>query len=250
MELVTTTDIIDVSLHEKNGILATNWATCATAEEYIAGISAFKEAYMRVLPKHTLWYNNNCEYSITPDLQHWTDSFLNVAAIKAGFDGKVGIVVGDNMLHLLSVANLFEEGEANVNSRFFKDPEEAMQWLLKSNKRTIAQPPQIKVRSLSKGQSEITLQIASEELNEYIFLLNRMLKSSLFKMAHAEQFHSLSAREKEIFQLIVRGLTNPMIAAQLYISIDTVKTHRKNIMQKLRCRNVQELLHYAIFVQL
>ncbi|NIG54576.1 response regulator transcription factor [Chitinophaga sp. Cy-1792] len=154
------------------------------------------------------------------------------------------------MMHLLSVANLFEEGAANVNSRFFKEPEEALQWLTKSNRKLVAQPPVIKVKSLEKGTSEITLQIASEELNEYIFLLNRMLKSSLFKMAHAEQFHALSAREKEIFQLIVRGLTNPMIASQLFISIDTVKTHRKNIMQKLRCRNVQALLQYAIFVQI
>ncbi|WP_291906527.1 response regulator transcription factor [Chitinophaga sp. CB10] len=249
MEHVATTGIISVNLYEKSRILSTSWNTCETAEEYITGIKDFHSLYWQVKPRHTLWHNQNCGFDIPPDLQAWTDVFLNVSAIKAGFDGKVAILVGDNMLHLLSLANLFEEGTANVTSRFFRHTEEALAWLEKKSPLQPIAPPSIKVKSLEDGRSEISLEINSEALNEYIFLLNRLLKSSIFKMSHAEQFAKLSAREKEVFQLIVRGCTNPVIAKSLFISIDTVKTHRKNIMQKLRCRNVQELLQYAIFVQ-
>lgn len=43
----------------------------------------------------------------------------------------------------------------------------------------------------------------------------------------------LSVREAEIVQLIADGLTNKDIADRLYISIHTIKTHRKNIIKKL-----------------
>ncbi len=48
----------------------------------------------------------------------------------------------------------------------------------------------------------------------------------------------LSKREKEILVLIKRGLTNKEIADQLYISCNTVNTHRKNLMLKLDVKNI------------
>jgi LuxR family maltose regulon positive regulatory protein len=47
----------------------------------------------------------------------------------------------------------------------------------------------------------------------------------------------LSEREVEILQLIAEGLTNPEIAAQLYISLHTVKAHSRNIYGKLGVNN-------------
>lgn len=52
----------------------------------------------------------------------------------------------------------------------------------------------------------------------------------------------LSSREKEILELIRAGHTNKEIAARLYLSELTIKTHRKNIMKKMDARNVAELL--------
>lgn len=48
----------------------------------------------------------------------------------------------------------------------------------------------------------------------------------------------ISKREKEILVLIKRGLTNKEIADQLYISCNTVNTHRKNLMLKLDVKNI------------
>lgn len=43
----------------------------------------------------------------------------------------------------------------------------------------------------------------------------------------------LSQRELEVLELIVEGNSNPLIAQQLYISVSTVKTHVRSIMNKL-----------------
>lgn len=52
----------------------------------------------------------------------------------------------------------------------------------------------------------------------------------------------LSTREKEILQLLIAGLSNKEIAAHLFLSEMTIKTHRKNIMGKLDAHNLADLL--------
>ncbi|MDR2764381.1 MAG: helix-turn-helix transcriptional regulator, partial [Tannerella sp.] len=61
-----------------------------------------------------------------------------------------------------------------------------------------------------------------------------------------ENSRELSAREREVLQLIVIGLTNREIADKLYISLNTVLTHRKNITSKLGIKTVPGLTFYAI----
>jgi DNA-binding NarL/FixJ family response regulator len=56
----------------------------------------------------------------------------------------------------------------------------------------------------------------------------------------------LTRREKEILGLIAAGMTNPEIAEKLFLSVDTIKTHRKNMMRKLDVNNVAGLVKYAL----
>ncbi len=57
---------------------------------------------------------------------------------------------------------------------------------------------------------------------------------------------NITKREGEILQLIKTGLTNQQMSEQLHLSIYTVETHRKNIMQKLKLRNPAELMKFII----
>jgi DNA-binding NarL/FixJ family response regulator len=52
----------------------------------------------------------------------------------------------------------------------------------------------------------------------------------------------LSTREKEILKLLVAGMSNAQISEKLFLSEFTIKTHRKNIMQKLDAHNLAELM--------
>ena len=56
----------------------------------------------------------------------------------------------------------------------------------------------------------------------------------------------LTKREKEILKLVVEGLTNTQISQQLFISIDTVDTHRKNLYAKLNVKNTAQLIRYTL----
>ena len=56
----------------------------------------------------------------------------------------------------------------------------------------------------------------------------------------------LTGREVEIITLISLEYSGKEISEQLYISINTVETHRKNIMKKLKLKNTISLVKYAI----
>jgi DNA-binding NarL/FixJ family response regulator len=56
---------------------------------------------------------------------------------------------------------------------------------------------------------------------------------------------ALSQREKEIFDLLIRGFANDAIARQLCISVKTVETHRAHILKKLGVHSMVELVRFA-----
>jgi FixJ family two-component response regulator len=49
-------------------------------------------------------------------------------------------------------------------------------------------------------------------------------------------------REREVLPLVVHGLLNKQVAAQLGISEVTIKVHRSRIMKKMRARSLPELV--------
>jgi DNA-binding NarL/FixJ family response regulator len=55
----------------------------------------------------------------------------------------------------------------------------------------------------------------------------------------------LSARERDVFRLLVRGMTTRQIAAELCISGKTVDTHRERILKKLGLHSAVELVRFA-----
>ncbi len=57
---------------------------------------------------------------------------------------------------------------------------------------------------------------------------------------------AVTAREREIIQLIAEGQSNKEAAATLGVSVKTIEAHRANIMRKLRLRSVSDLVRYAI----
>lgn len=57
---------------------------------------------------------------------------------------------------------------------------------------------------------------------------------------------SLSDREREVIVCVVRGMSNKEIAEKLFISVNTVMTHRRNISRKLQIHSPAGLTIYAI----
>jgi two-component system, NarL family, response regulator NreC len=92
------------------------------------------------------------------------------------------------------------------------------------------------IRSASLGKRYLSNIIADEVLE--MLLANEGEKSGSIDM--------LSAREREVLQLIAEGNTNSAIANKLTLSVRTVEAHRARIMAKLRINSHAELVRLAV----
>lgn len=102
--------------------------------------------------------------------------------------------------------------------------------------------------ALVDGQKAlISLEIEVEELATYRRLTNLLAAQLQFIATNKTRFNLLTRREKEILEHILAGCSNEAIADKLYLSCYTIKTHRKNINEKLNCKTMVELLRYQLF---
>ena len=90
------------------------------------------------------------------------------------------------------------------------------------------------IRTVHRGDAVIAPSTTRRLLDHVAPLLRR---PSADQEASAAAVARLTAREREVFELIARGLSNPEIAAQLFLSEATVKTHVGHILAKLEARD-------------
>lgn len=98
------------------------------------------------------------------------------------------------------------------------------------------------------------------ERDELILAINRVLDGHVYVSREANekvlqhyqsldtalnQMPVLTRREKEIIELLSDGLTSPQIADKLFLSVYTIETHRKNLLQKFNVSSTLLLLKVA-----
>ena len=93
------------------------------------------------------------------------------------------------------------------------------------------------VRCAAKGDIHLAPAVAGNVVRDYLALATDRPDSA---------FSVLSAREREVLQMLSEGRSMKEIAQALAVSIKTVETHRKNVMDKLDIHSVAELTRYAI----
>jgi two-component system, NarL family, response regulator NreC len=93
------------------------------------------------------------------------------------------------------------------------------------------------IKTVAVGRIYISPKITDLVLGEYI-------KQLTIPFAEAEP--PLSGREREVLQMLAEGKSSRKIAERLHVSVTTVDTHRKHIMDKLGFRTIAELTKYAV----
>jgi len=93
------------------------------------------------------------------------------------------------------------------------------------------------IRTIAQNGIFLSPKINDSVIKEYIAAAKSSPKLS---------FSILSAREREVLQMLAEGKTTKEIATSLNISVKTIETHRKQIMDKLDIHSVAELTKYAI----
>jgi len=79
-------------------------------------------------------------------------------------------------------------------------------------------------------------------------IANTVIKDyvSLLSSNDSSKVSVLTAREREVLQLIAEGRKTRQIASDLHVSVKTIETHRRQIMEKLNIHNVADLTKFAL----
>ena len=93
------------------------------------------------------------------------------------------------------------------------------------------------VKTVMRGRSYLSPDVTDVVVKDYVTRSGE--GESLY-------YATLSAREREVLQLLAEGKSTKDVAARLHVSIKTVDTHRSNIMEKLGLYSIAELTRYAI----
>lgn len=94
------------------------------------------------------------------------------------------------------------------------------------------------LRSVKAGKPYVSQVVSAVLMEDYV----RHLQSK----GLTDTFHLLTAREREVLQLLAEGRSNKEVAAVLDVGLSTVETHRANLMQKLNLHNTAEIVLYAV----
>ena len=77
-------------------------------------------------------------------------------------------------------------------------------------------------------------------------VLTSFINSGARPAALASPRSRLTARQREIAQLLAEGRTTKEVAALLNLSVKTAETHRSNLMRRLNCHSAADLVRYAL----
>ena len=94
------------------------------------------------------------------------------------------------------------------------------------------------VHAATAGNTYLSPSISRRVIEDYVSLRKKSPQELLYS--------KLSNREREVFQMIAEGKSSKEISEILFVSTSTVKTHRSNIMKKLKMNNISQLVQFAI----
>lgn len=94
------------------------------------------------------------------------------------------------------------------------------------------------IREVVKGKKYLSSDVARGVVDEYVEMSSSASANPAFVV--------LTDREREALQLIAEGKSTKEVADSLNVSVKTIETHRRNIMEKLNLHSVAEITKYAI----
>ena len=214
----------------------------------------------KIKPSQIMWLLENLTFKVGTISKKWVDENISKPIFKAGFIAKnqdgfdqVAFVVGQDILAYIETMGIFNENSTSgFKPKYFAGDTEARNWLNENvntkDTKVENQNLEITFKGLDdKDKAVFEFKQYASNFDSTINSFKTIVERSNFINNNIEKYASLTPREKETLKFIVKGYTNEKISEKMYISFNTVRTHRNNIWKKLEIKQIKDCLTYQCF---
>jgi len=223
----------NLTITHRDDMLIQEWITNnLSVEDFQTELKTYLSFYEKVRPKSVLWLQENFKLQIPPNLYHWIENDIVKRQYETGMQN-LGFTVSADMMSHLSVMASFEKVQSVIQPNFFTNRNIAIDFLDKEVKRK----NELEFKIMQQGDiAKIDVTLGMNLLPKVVSTLKNIEKEQRFINNNLRNIQSLTPREMEIFKMIVNGYCSKEVANTLFITNETVKTHRKNIIKKLQIK--------------
>ncbi len=105
---------------------------------------------------------------------------------------------------------------------------------------------EIALTSVANGQTYLSPPVSKHVIEKYLARTGNLQLQDLMRSDESLKQKELTYRQKEVLQLIAEGSKTKEIADKLNVSIKTIETHRRQLMERLDIYDIPGLVRYAI----
>ena len=251
---------LTIKYEQDNSRLIISWKSSPPDDvTYKKELIAHLHIVKKIKPAQVMWLLENLSFKVDDATKIWADENISKPIFRAGFiarrqDGfdQVAFVVGHDVLAFIEVMDIFNEhSNSGFKPKYFATEIEAKSWLnedlnIKDSKS--GDELTIIFKGIDdKGKAVFEFKEQASNFTSTINSIKTIIVQSHFIKNNVEKYASLTPREKETLKFIVKGYTNEQISEKMYISSNTVRTHRNRIWKKLDITQVSECLSYQYF---
>ncbi|QYA25235.1 response regulator transcription factor [Gramella sp. MT6] len=240
-------EFLQINFEEENNCFVQFWKKSPKCYSKLKDeFLEFIELYKKYCPEKTLWLQQNFQLPINLETHRWIEENVNIPGVNYGNE-KVAFVVGKDVLVHLSVMNYFEEDNSVIHPLHFATEKEARQWL-NGQKDNCKNSTSIKILFEgvdAEGNSIIKIKRPSKDITSTLLSIGHVIDENNFIKSNISKYSRLTKREKEIMVIFSKGFRQQEVADQLFISIETLRTHWKNIKKKLDIKSIADVSKYV-----
>lgn len=248
--IINQSDYLKVFYDQTNDLFIQTWTKSPE------NIAVFKKEMFRFVDiqkqyrvSKALWLHKNFALTFDDNTKQWAEKNIVHPCFESGIK-KFAFVVSKHVFSHLSIIESFDDLDIPSMPRHFKSKKEAMDWLIEDIHINDAnQKPTVIYEGMDKeGHMLIKIKNPSNVTN-VIRLFKKFKNTDSFYVKNFAKYQSLTVREKEILFKYANGDSTKNIASSLNISVYTVRTHWRNIKQKLDVDSFVNATKYLVFYE-
>lgn len=238
---------LTINFEKENDRFVQFWSNSPNCvDSFKAEMIKYTSFYEVHRPSQSLWLHQNFTLQLDDETFLWIEKNVNIPCFEFG-NKKAAFVVGKDVLVHLAVIDSFEKAKSIIKVGHFASEKEAISWL---DKNTMSSHQKNKTEITfegvdQNGNSIIQLKSNSKNISSTIKSFRDLIEENDFIKTNIDKYALLTKREKEVLKLMSTGKKHQEISDQLFLSLHTVRTHWRNIKEKLQITSFNEIIKYT-----